>query len=188
MPWRASVAESLELEIFSEPDPTIQFSEAFGLHPTDEPPMLLPDQRAFEFAGGKNLEFLITPSVIKSDKSLKMLEPSDRSCYFEGERQLRFFKIYTKHNCKIEWISNYLLEHCKCVPFNIPRGPDTRVCGIAHEDQICFVGVTWRFQSDMPLEVDFSENVDSIERSCLPLCDSVTYSIEIREWILHEGE
>lgn len=188
IPWRASAAESLELEIISEPDPTVQFSEAFSVHPPNEPPMLLPEQRAFEFAGGKKLEVLITPSVIKSDESVKTLNPSDRLCYFEGERQLKFFKVYTKYNCEIQWMSNYLLQHCNCVPFHLPRDPDTRVCGSLMSEQICFGAVTWHFQLNLPLIVDVPDDADSMDRICLPLCDSITYSIEIREWKLREGE
>lgn len=106
-PWNALASDSLELEIYVKPDKMIAFSETFTIHPAIELPMMLDKTELFEFSGGKQLEILIKPAVIKSDESLKALEPSDRSCYFEGERELRFFKVYTKRNCAIECFSNY---------------------------------------------------------------------------------
>lgn len=141
-PYYASVSDVFELEVYVALDQMLQYSEIFSIHPPDEPPMLLYKNNVSDFVGGKNLEVLITPSVIRSDESLKSLEPSDRSCYMEGERKLRFFKVYTRRNCEIECFSNYSLQSCKCVPFEFVRNTNTRVCGLEILDQVC------RYQTD----------------------------------------
>jgi hypothetical protein len=44
-----------------------------------------------------------------------------RQCYFAGERQLKFFKIYTKSNCELECMTNLTLRYCNCSAFYMPR-------------------------------------------------------------------
>lgn len=74
-------------------------------------------------------------NVIQSDADLRKPQPSERSCYFEDERKLRFFKVYTRQNCKIRYFSNFSREACNCVSFDLVRDPDTRVCGITVDDR-----------------------------------------------------
>jgi Amiloride-sensitive sodium channel len=40
-----------------------------------------------------------------------------RQCYFEGEKSLKYFKIYSKSSCDQECFSNASLSTCGCVPF-----------------------------------------------------------------------
>lgn len=173
-PWRASSLNSLELEFLLVHDELMQFLEAFAVHSTDELPMMLTSIDIYEFSGGKNLEVLITPSVIQSDESLKTLELTDRKCYFEGERRLKFFEVYTKRNCEIECFSNCSLKVCNCVPFDIIRDSDTRVCGIESGEFSCNVDLKNDFK-------DYRPTGPLASCSCLSLCDSVSYDIEIRE-------
>lgn len=179
-PWHSSNSDSLELELFVDPDEMIFFSEAFSLHSFDEPPMMLQPESIFEFAGGKHLEILITPSVMISDDSLRTFHPFDRSCYFEDEMSLKFFKIYTKHNCEIECFSNYVLKTCNCVTFDIIRDPHSKVCGVTDEDIFCSFDLLSSFRNHV-----LEENVSCV---CLPTCDSITYNFEIRETKLREDE
>lgn len=169
------MSDSLELELFVESDPTAIYFESLLVHSPSEIPLTL-DAEFFQFDGGKHLEILIKPVVIRSDESLKTLVPSDRSCYFEGERELQFFKVYTQKNCETDRFSNILRAACNCVPFNFPRGNDTKVCGIAKVDKSCVFGFEQDFRNSKPIK--FSGQDDS---SCLPSCDSVSYDIEIRE-------
>lgn len=173
-PWYASVSESLNLEVFVNSDQLSNRSAAFCVHPTNELPMKLLPEDTFEFSGGWKLEVFITASGIKADESLKTLNPSDRSCYFEGERKLAFFKIYTKHNCEIECFSNYSREKCNCVPFDIVRDPEIRVCGVSLEDDRCNFLLRSSFRKAGP-----TGKLDSC--SCLSTCESIGYDIEIRE-------
>lgn len=174
-PWRASASESLDLEIFVNPEPVLAYTETFTIHPTDELPTMLLPENIFGFTGKRHLEVLITPSVIRSDRNLETLAPSDRSCYFEGERKLRFFKIYTKRNCEIECFSKNVAEICDCIPLNVVRDPDTRVCSyLLLRDTHCYTGIYNDFIVLKPTEMLTS-------CSCLPSCESVSYSIDVRE-------
>lgn len=150
------------------------FSEAFSVHPTDELPMMMLRANVFEFAGGKHLEVMITPNIIRADESLEALDPSDRLCYLEGERKLRFFKVYTKHNCEVECFSNSSREVCNCVSFDVVRDPDTKVCDITDDDVSCHFEMMKEFIHNPPTG---RRNLCS----CLSLCDSVSYNIEVRE-------
>lgn len=180
-PWHASSSESLELELFVDPEPMLAYSEAFSVHPTNELPIMLQRENIFDFTGKRKLEVLITPSVIKSDESLKALQSSDRLCYFADEHKLRFFKVYTKHNCEVECISNIMREFCNCTYFSFIRDTETRVCGIALDekgihipDYQCFLKFYDKFGN-------FKPTAELNSCSCLSTCDSVNYNIEIRE-------
>lgn len=147
-PWHAYASESLDLELFIDNDELMHYFEAFAIHSTAELPMVLLPEDIFEFADKRKLEVVITPSVIRSDESLKALQAFDRKCYFEGERKLRFFKIYTKRNCEIECFSNFSLEECKCVSFDIVRDSDTRVCDTDQKEQYCIFFTKEKFRDD----------------------------------------
>uniref|UniRef100_A0A2S2QDE3 Sodium channel protein Nach n=1 Tax=Sipha flava TaxID=143950 RepID=A0A2S2QDE3_9HEMI len=71
----------------------------------------------------------VKPIVITTSKYLISLDPAKRSCYFQNERKLKFFKIYTQKNCILECRSNNMLDKCGCVPFYHLRTKNTLVCG-----------------------------------------------------------
>lgn len=144
-PRQATVSDSLELELLADPEQMTQFSEAFSVHPTDKTPVKLLPENIFEFAGGRQLEVLIKPSVIQSDENLKSLTPSDRSCYFKEERKLQFFKIYTRRNCEMECFSNFSLSICNCIPFYHIRDAQKRICGITEDSYGCQYKITTAF-------------------------------------------
>lgn len=120
-------------------------------------------------------------NVIQSDADLRKLQPSERSCYFEDERKLRFFKVYTRQNCKIRYFSNFSREACNCVSFDLVRDPDTRVCGITVSDDLCL----YRFKAEIR---DYRPGGMLDSCPCLPLCDSVSYDTAIKESNLKESE
>jgi acid-sensing ion channel, other len=51
------------------------------------------------------LNVWITPEIIQTDEELRSTEPFERKCYFEGERKLNYFKVYTQRNCEMECLS-----------------------------------------------------------------------------------
>lgn len=189
-PWRAQARNHLKLEMVIDPNEMTHYSEAFTIHPTDELPTMLMEEDIFEFSGAKHIEMVITPTVIMSDKSLKALKPSERLCYFEGERKLRFLKIYTKHNCKIECFSKLMFDFCECVPFDFVRDDDTEVCGIA--DYFCYTFAKKSFLDNELTMMQAASPILSSGRqsscSCLPPCDTISYDIEIRESKLEQNE
>lgn len=72
------------------------------IHPSNELPL---NDQQIVIGKGSSFDILITPEIVKSDEDLKLIDISIRHCYFENERKLKFFKIYTQKNCEIECIS-----------------------------------------------------------------------------------
>ena len=46
--------------------------------------------------------------------------PHERDCYFEGEKELDYYKIYSKNNCLIQYSVKYFVNKCKCKPYWLP--------------------------------------------------------------------
>lgn len=62
----------------------------------------------------------VKPNIIKTSEVLRNYEPNRRQCFFNSERQLRFFKVYTQRNCELECLSNFTKNICGCVKFSLP--------------------------------------------------------------------
>ncbi|XP_022181305.1 pickpocket protein 28-like isoform X1 [Myzus persicae] len=73
----------------------------------------------------------IKPYVVTTAEELIPWDPQIRHCYFQNERKLKFFKVYTKNNCILECRSFNILAQCGCVPFYYLRTKNTPVCGPA---------------------------------------------------------
>ena len=62
----------------------------------------------------------VKPQMITTSDDLIGYKPNRRQCYFNSERQLRFFKVYTQRNCELECLSNFTRTECGCVKFSMP--------------------------------------------------------------------
>ena len=62
----------------------------------------------------------VKPQMITTSEGLRHYEPNRRQCYFNSERQLKFFKVYTQRNCELECLSNFTRSQCGCVKFSMP--------------------------------------------------------------------
>ncbi|XP_034254271.1 pickpocket protein 28-like [Thrips palmi] len=80
---------------------------------------------------GEELLINVKPSTISTSEELRYYKPQDRRCFFPEERQLEYFKVYTKRNCELECSSNFSRAHCGCVAFFMPRSAGVPVCGPA---------------------------------------------------------
>lgn len=63
----------------------------------------------------------ITPTVINSKESVRNISPHLRMCYYNGEKYLQYFKMYTENNCIYDCLSLQSYDVCGCVPFYFPR-------------------------------------------------------------------
>ncbi|KAG5674049.1 hypothetical protein PVAND_004038 [Polypedilum vanderplanki] len=113
---------------------------------------------------------LITPSIIKTDDDLRTLPVSFRKCYFEDERDLKFFKIYTQRNCEFECLSEAINKKCNCVPFYFIRSPKWQVCEYR---RMKFCVEKFLFERSI------GNATEKFDCDCLPGCNSITYSYEI---------
>lgn len=121
----------------------------------------------------------VKPNLMTTSESLIKYAPDRRQCYFENERNLQFFKVYTKSNCEFECFVNLTLVSCGCVKFSMPRTNKTKLCG--QTDLKCCEDV----EKNLMLH-EFETRLDSEDRnqrgvscSCLPSCTSIDYEAEL---------
>lgn len=118
----------------------------------------------------KTVDVYIVPEIIVTDDDLQDLEIDQRMCYMDNERKLKFFKVYTQKNCEIECLSEKLLKTCGCVPYDVIRDNDTKICELF--DYVCVD----RIKEDEAF-MDLKEK----HCKCLQLCNFVTYHFEFVE-------
>ncbi|XP_059047782.1 pickpocket protein 28-like [Achroia grisella] len=158
-----------------DPDETcnggIKGSKIFVQHPADHPQSSL-----YYYASlpGQVSSVALKFSMMSTSKSLENYSPEVRQCYFQNERHLRYFKIYTSRNCRLECQANYTLEKCGCVWFHMPHNDSASICTIEKLD--CVEETVEQFADEI-IE-DFVEN-EPDPCSCLPTCNAISYDAEI---------
>lgn len=65
-------------------------------------------------------EILIKPTLTYTSGDLRSYTPKQRQCFFNSDRRLRFYKIYSKNNCESECLANFTNQECGCVKFSQP--------------------------------------------------------------------
>lgn len=123
------------------------------------------------FRYDKSLDVLITAEVIQTDEDLRHLSIDQRQCYFKDERNLKFFKVYTKNNCERECKTFIVFDACKCAPYYYIRNRTMNVCDVpGSECSLQFINI------------DFDHFEGLFESAgvckCLPTCNSIIYSFE----------
>uniref|UniRef100_A0A182PBQ5 Pickpocket n=1 Tax=Anopheles epiroticus TaxID=199890 RepID=A0A182PBQ5_9DIPT len=121
----------------------------------------------------------VKPQMITTSDGLRDYTPERRQCFFNHERHLKYFKVYTQQNCELECITNFTLHKCGCVKFSMPRDNLTDVCGASMikcyndaEDEL--------LEEDVKYIVDKSHDYRA-KCNCLPACTSVQYDAEISQ-------
>lgn len=138
----------------------------------------------FKVSLGQKTVINIKPRMITTSKNLEKIHPSRRHCYFDGEKKLRFFKIYTQSNCELECLANYTLKHCGCVKYFMVRDNQTEICNLSRWDCV----EESRSEYSMHLENVWTYNNDGNSCNCLPPCTSIFYDSEISQSINHGNE
>ncbi|RZC35740.1 ASC domain containing protein [Asbolus verrucosus] len=106
----------------------------------------------------------IQPVMITTSPSIKKYSPKKRGCYFQEERYLRYFKIYTSANCKLECLTNLTLDNLGCVNFYMPRENGTKICGA---DNI----------RNMEEKDNMFASIGPSLCQCLPRCSDLSYEV-----------
>lgn len=52
-------------------------------------------------------------------KELRDYKTIERNCYFNAERQLHFYQLYTQKNCDVECLANFTNLMCGCVRYSM---------------------------------------------------------------------
>lgn len=119
----------------------------------------------------------VKPNMITTSEGLRHYAPNRRQCFFNSERDLKFFRVYTQRNCELECLTNYTMQTCGCVKFGMPREQHTPVCGAANI--ACF--------NEAENNLQKQEFVNGLTTgggkgcNCLPACTSITYDAEISQ-------
>jgi amiloride-sensitive sodium channel len=112
--------------------------------------------------------FEISAKILKTSSVMHGYRPEVRRCYFEGERKLKFFRSYTKTLCDFECMTNYTMQQCGCVKFNMPRENDTKVCDLDRLDCSFDAVTSWTSNTDC---------------NCLQPCTDIEYTISLKKEI-----
>lgn len=117
----------------------------------------------------------VVATMITTDESLSSYHPETRQCFFNHERNLKFFQFYTQKNCEFECLTNYTLTRCGCVKFSMPRYFDTIICDWS--DIYCYNTAESNFMAE-DLRMKFGKTLNDHTCNCLPSCTSISYGIE----------
>ncbi|XP_055629359.1 pickpocket protein 28-like [Toxorhynchites rutilus septentrionalis] len=147
------------------------------LHPSSEYPQV--SKQYFRVPLNQEVIISVKPQMITTSDGLRDYAPHRRQCYFNHERRLKYFKVYTQQNCELECRANYTLQTCGCVKFSMPRDANTEVCGATkiqcyNEAEDALLGQDVMYNVDK--RYDFGAKCD-----CLPACTSVQYDAEISQ-------
>lgn len=106
---------------------------------------------------------------MQSQPSLRYTNPSERQCYFSNEKELRYFKYYTRRCCELECDAAQMLRSCNCIPYYMPK--------IYRNATTCFIGdiecvlKTERFT--------LHPEILKCKAECLPACNDLQYFPDI---------
>ncbi|XP_052856781.1 pickpocket protein 28 [Drosophila gunungcola] len=150
-----------------------------ALHSPNESPNVR--ETGVLLAPGMETKLRIDPAKILTEKHLRHVQRQSRRCLFRNELKLRWFAHYTQRNCVAECLSGWLIRHCGCVAFYMPRlNRNDTVCSLRQRDCVELI----RFRTIVAMESCLEE--------CLPSCFDLTfsgiaYSTRISRMPLHFG-
>ncbi|XP_055382467.1 pickpocket protein 28-like [Condylostylus longicornis] len=150
------------------------------LHTPGEIPQV--SKQYFRIPFNQEVLISIKPKIITTSDGLKHYHPQIRQCYFQRERNLAYFKLYTQSNCELECLANYTYSQCGCVKFSMPRNTSIPVCGSQKID--CY-----NQAEDALLKNEFEQGLKTSKENyrgetdcnCLPACTSIAYEAEISQ-------
>ncbi|XP_070509997.1 pickpocket protein 28-like [Chironomus tepperi] len=173
-PWKARAGYNFGLDVTFRMNKLWQGCvnyDSFIIHPSNELPINAQIVRHEDLATS---DVFITPEIVKTDDDLKHVDISLRKCYFDDERKLNYFKIYTRRNCEQECLTEIIYLNCGCVPFYYVRNESVTVC-------------EYRRFHDCALKFESFSNFSEYDHlypeqgkcNCLPLCNYVSYTYEV---------
>ncbi|XP_001849212.2 pickpocket protein 28 [Culex quinquefasciatus] len=139
------------------------------LHSPDDVPLL--NTYFYRLPLTSVLKLSVEPTLTFITDDLKKHPYTRRQCYFNGERFLRYFAIYTESNCIHECIANITMRDCGCAKFSMPRGPNVKVCDASSID--CYEESFFKIYNVTDTQQDACE--------CLPACATLQYQVELSQ-------
>lgn len=162
-------------------DPSIWEScleKALIIHPSNVLPSsyISSNFRLIEY--GKTYDVTITPKITRSDEDLKKIDYDKRKCYFDDERNLKYFKTYSQKNCELECLSNFTYMMCDCVSWFMIRDSSMKICAERRIDRTIVSCSLKSEQYAFDSEI-FQFNVKKICR-CYPSCNEHSYHVKFQ--------
>lgn len=109
-----------------------------------------------------------------NEDSLRVFQPETRGCYFDGEKQLRFFKAYTKANCEYECMSNFTFNSCQCTKFQMVRTDKMPLCDVVLG---CNADLVYSFPRNYYEKPENRKKHPHYPCGCLPSCTEIKYKV-----------
>ncbi|XP_055382439.1 pickpocket protein 28-like [Condylostylus longicornis] len=144
------------------------------LHTPNELPLV--SKRFFRVPYKQIISVAVKPNMITTSKDVRSYDPEKRQCFFNNEKYLKYFKIYTQANCEHECYTNATQIACNCTKFYMPRDPLYDYCGAT--DIKCYREVRKNL-----LKVDGFKTICN----CLPACTSIAYDSEVTQSLLKDN-
>lgn len=172
-PVRAERRHYVSFNVIWSNDYTVDYCKSIGggfifmLHLPNELPTTIHEKYFVSFNDAKKVT--ITAKSYKMRKDLRHLKPQERQCYFDGEKNLKLFRTYTKAHCEFECMTNYTLEKCGCVKFSMPRTEITEICDL--DKILCYHNATLNWP-------DRNDEHFKIPCECYPPCSNIEYRIQ----------
>lgn len=111
----------------------------------------------------------IKSKFITTSNGLRSYTPQQRRCFFNSERRLRFYRVYSQSSCEVECLTNFTKIECECVKFSMPRDKNTKICGAAS------IKCCQAAEKKLATEAEPFRS----KCNCLPACTSIEYTLEI---------
>ncbi|XP_055622255.1 pickpocket protein 28-like [Toxorhynchites rutilus septentrionalis] len=146
-----------------------------SIHSPDELPTF--EYQFYRLSHLESLILTVIPELTFSSRRLRKYPPEIRQCYFSGERQLRYFKVYNRNNCLAECIGNLTIRECGCVKFSTPRSSDVRVCDAS--EVVCYTMAAYKVFTGLLQSKSDGEWGEVCD--CLPACANLQYDVEISQ-------
>lgn len=77
-------------------------------------------RRVYKAEISHDIQIAFIPEIVATSEGLRNYGPEQRQCFYQSERKLRFFKLYTQYNCEEECIAIYTKQECGCVRLSMP--------------------------------------------------------------------
>ncbi|XP_052127316.1 pickpocket protein 28 [Frankliniella occidentalis] len=120
----------------------------------------LSGQQSYLVPHSKSTTVIMKPIRVISNPRLRSYSPASRNCYFTGEKELHFFRVYTLQNCRLECLTNLTWQMCNCTAFYQPQ-----IEGV----QVCYS--TKKITCSNSIEGKYKDT----DCNCLPGCNSLQY-------------
>ena len=102
------------------------------------------------------------------------MHPTKRNCYYDYEKALNFFPVYSESNCALECAWKYARTACGCVPWFLVRAFKGSSPMCEKYGNQCFKHIVeGRYGNDFG-------NKQCLE-SCLPDCNEIDFTVEVGE-------